>query len=149
MTGEFNIEIDSNDIGQVVVINEKEEVLLLLRSPEMPWAANRWALPGGHIYFGENKKHGAARETFEETNLICSNLKRFEKQEVTDGDQKKVLFFYWTHDFKGDIELNFEHTDYKWININDLDSIDVVENVKSKLLDLFTIVRFNKRENNS
>ena len=149
MKGEYNIEIDSNDIGQVVLINEKEEVLLLLRSPEMGWAADRWALPGGHIYFGENKRRGAARETFEETNLVCSDLKRFDKQEVQDGDQKKILFYYWTKKFKGDVELNFEHTDYKWINIDDLDSIDVVENVKSKLLDLFNIVRFNKRENSS
>ena len=149
MKGEYNIEIDSNDIGQVVLINEKEEVLLLLRSPEMGWAASRWALPGGHIYFGENKKRGAERETFEETNLVCSDLKRFDKQEVQDGDQKKILFYYWTKKFKGDVELNFEHTDYKWINIDDLDSIDVVENVKSKLLDLFIIVRFNKRENSS
>jgi len=149
MKGEYNIEIDSNDIGQVVLINEKEEVLLLLRSPEMGWAASRWALPGGHIYFGENKKRGAERETFEETNLVCSDLKRFDKQEVQDGDQKKILFYYWTKKFKGDVELNFEHTDYKWINIDDLDSIDVVENVKSKLLDLFNIVRFNKRENSS
>jgi len=148
MTGEYNIEIDSNDIGQVVIINDKDEVLLLLRSPDSHWAGDRWALPGGHIYYEENKKHGAARETFEETNLVCSNLKHFATQEIED-EQDKILFFYWTRDFKGDVELNFEHTDYKWINIDDLDSIDVVENVKSKLLDLFTIVRFNKRENSS
>jgi len=148
MSGENNSEIDSNDIGQVVLINDKDEVLLLLRSPGIGWAENRWALPGGHIHFGENKKGGAARETLEETNLVCYNLVSFAKQSINDG-QQKTLFFYYTRDYDGNIKLNFEHTDYKWINIDDLDSIDVVENVKSKLLDLFIIVRFNKRESDS
>jgi len=147
MSGEYNSEIDSNDIGQIILINDNDEVLLLLRSPNMQWAGNRWALPGGHIHFGENKKVGAARETFEETNLTAYNLELFAKQHINDGEEK-VLFFYYTRDYSGTIQLNFEHTDYKWIYIKDLESIDVVENVKSKLLDLFTILRFNKHESN-
>ena len=148
MSGEYDSVIDSNDIGQIILINEKEEVLLLRRSPEMDWAGDRWALPGGHIHYGENKKLGSKRETFEETELTTYNLELFAKQIINDG-KEKTLFFYYTREYSGDIKLNFEHTDYKWLCIDDLNSLDIVENVKSKLLDLFTVLRFNKRESDS
>ncbi len=63
----------------VVIQNEKGEVLLKLRQGSH--GAGEWALPGGHLEFGETIFEGAKREVVEETGLV---VKEFELISVFD-----------------------------------------------------------------
>lgn len=53
-----------------VVINPKQQVLLIKRRPQSKAFPNFWALPGGHVEPTENGKQAALRELKEETGLV-------------------------------------------------------------------------------
>lgn len=50
----------------VVVTNDRGQILLIRRSDN-----DNWALPGGAIDFGESMTQAAVRETVEETGIAC------------------------------------------------------------------------------
>ena len=73
-------EKDTDQVGLVIVLDSQERVLLLKRSEEVGYGANRWSIPGGHIQEDETFEEGAIRETKEETNLEVSNLEHFKTE---------------------------------------------------------------------
>lgn len=121
-------EKDTDQVGLVIVLDSQERVLLLKRSEEVGYGANRWSIPGGHIQEDETFEEGAIRETKEETNLEVSNLEHFK----TEGR----LHYYISHGFSGDLKINFEHTDTAWITYEDLEKYDIVEETEVILRDL-------------
>ena len=121
-------EKDTDQVGLVVVLNSQERALILKRSDEVGYAAQRWSIPGGHIQEDETHEQGAIRETKEETNLNVSNLEHIKSL--------NRLHFYVAHGYTGDLEINFEHTDTAWVAHEDLDKYDIVEETKSILDEL-------------
>lgn len=55
----------------VLICNDRDEVLLLLR--KNAHGEGQWALPGGHIEFGETIFEAASRETKEEIGLTLKS----------------------------------------------------------------------------
>jgi len=55
-------------VGVGVIVRRDGRVLLGRRSGAH--GADTWALPGGHLEFGETVEHCAAREVLEETGLV-------------------------------------------------------------------------------
>lgn len=121
-------EKDTDQVGLVIVLDSQERVLILKRSEEVGYGANKWSIPGGHIQEGETYEEGAIRETKEETNLNVSNLEHFK----TTGR----LHYYIAHGFTGKLKINFEHTDTAWIRYEDLEKYDFVEETKVLLKEL-------------
>ena len=60
-------------IGVAVVVRRGDEVLLLRRLNAH--GAGTWAVPGGHLEFGESPEGCAARELREETGLQVAKLR--------------------------------------------------------------------------
>lgn len=61
-------------LGIGVFIRKDGRILLGKRKKEP--SANTWAIPGGHVEFGETLEQCAKREAHEETGLIITNIKR-------------------------------------------------------------------------
>jgi len=111
------------------IINSKNEILILQRGSTAPWMPNKWNLPGGIIDKNESKIHTAIRECKEETNLIIDNL--VELVSYTDPDF--IITFYYTKQFIGDVIIDWESKDYKWVNKKDLLTYDFVPYIKNAI----------------
>ena len=59
----------------VVILNEKDELLVLKRPHFVKWAPNQWGLPGGKIEPDETPLQAAVREVREETTLEVEDLR--------------------------------------------------------------------------
>jgi 8-oxo-dGTP diphosphatase len=100
----------------VVVVNNENKVLCLLRSQTDEWKPLCWGLPGGHIDEGEYPYNGILREAKEETNLdvgafYCG---------VRKSEDEWTVYLYGAEAYSGDIKLSFEHSDYAWLSLGDI-----------------------------
>lgn len=121
-------EKDTDQVGMVIILDSQERALLLKRSEEVGYAANRWSIPGGHIQEDETYEEGAIREIEEETQLEVSNLEHIKS--------RGRLHFFVAHGFSGKLKINFEHTDSAWVTHEDLSDYDIVEETKAILDEL-------------
>ena len=100
----------------VIILDEEYRILILKRSSDSYWMPDKWGLPGGKIEEGETAEQAAIRETFEETQLQVQNL------DPVLVDQMSAVF--WTQSFTGDIQIDFEHSDWTWVNETELTSYE-------------------------
>lgn len=103
-------------VGQKVVIsNDKNQILLLKRS-EKSGAGGMWSFPGGGLEKGEDSIKGIQREIKEETKLTVKNLKPFHVRTYLNKENDSVVIIaYYASYVKGDVVLNWEHDEYKWV----------------------------------
>jgi 8-oxo-dGTP diphosphatase len=116
--------MENNDTSDAVIIvvahkTKKETVLVVERSKTDEWKPLHWSLPGGHIMKGETPYFAAKRELKEETGL---EAKEISICTVKNGKNGK-LYLYFCEEWSGEVNLNFEHSDYKWIEYDKLDEI--------------------------
>lgn len=118
-------------VGQVLVFNEHNELLLLRRSKNDTYAAGGFDLPGGQINAGEELLIGAARELAEETGI---HLQTSELHCVyatmkhglhTDLQQmiSWVRLFFVCRVPSPHVQLSHEHASYEWRGLQSVDSI--------------------------
>jgi len=93
----------------VLLINDKNQLLLQLRKDN-----NCWGLNGGSLELGEELKEVAARELYEETGLVAHNLDLFN---VYSGDEfyykyphgdevYNVISAYICTDYSGELKID-------------------------------------------
>jgi 8-oxo-dGTP diphosphatase len=71
-----------------------------------------WALPGGHLEYGETWQEGLAREVFEETNILISP-ENFNLVDVLSADSNKNVLIFgsaWISEQKIDLSFKNEET---------------------------------------
>lgn len=73
--------------GDVIVINESNEILLVQRNANDDFMPNKWWMPGGKIEQGESNAVGAARELSEEVGIHAnpSDLVFLESKNLDNG----------------------------------------------------------------
>tara|TARA_R100000008_G_scaffold75351_1_gene54543 strand:+ start:709 stop:1110 length:402 start_codon:yes stop_codon:yes gene_type:complete len=106
----------------VVILDEQDRALILLRPGWISWGANLWAYPGGKIEEGETPEEAAIRETKEETTLDISNI-----QEI--DSQRQPIKAYYTRDYVGNVEIDFEHEDWKWVTREEMEQYPLAPGV--------------------
>ena len=120
----IKITITPKPAAIVVILRPDDSVLLLKRPGWIKWAPGLWAFPGGKAEQDESLEETAIRETKEETQLDIFNLK---PASVCLGEPVAA---YYTRDFRGTVEIDWEHDDWAWVTPADLDNYLVAPQVK-------------------
>ena len=106
-----------------IIFNKDSEVLVLKRMEPQKDFSGLWGFPGGGLEDDETFDECAVRETKEETTLEISNLEYV-------GTDRGFVWVYTTRKYIGNVKLDFEHTDYAWVSIEDLPNYKTIPGSK-------------------
>lgn len=118
------------------IVNNKGEVLLLKRAPDKKFFPKKWAVVGAAPLTPEDdRKFIALREIKDELGVGGKIIKDGGELVVSDD------FEWHIHTFLGtinsyDIKLNNEHSEYKWVRVEDLGNYDLLKDTEKMILNL-------------
>jgi 8-oxo-dGTP pyrophosphatase MutT (NUDIX family) len=111
-------------VGAAVLVLDEQNRLLMMRRSDIA----RWEIPGGATEPGEVVENAAKRETLEETNLEIGETSLFGVFsgpefyfKYPNGDEVyNVTIVYLSRDWRGEVKLNDEHTEWDWFAAADI-----------------------------
>lgn len=107
----------SQKFSSVAVINRDKKVLLLKRGSTAPYNPDNYCFPGGTVEYNESLEQAAIRELYEETGIVVEDDSLTKMVIVYPSGYKKVIFV--TKVNYTEVRLNYEHTDYTWVDSAD------------------------------
>ncbi|MFA6784555.1 MAG: NUDIX domain-containing protein [Sphaerochaeta sp.] len=111
-------------VVSVWTVNEKNEILLTLRSPQKELYPNVWENTSGSVLAKESSRAGAKRELQEETGIVAN-----EDELLFLGTARKASAFvdvYMVKKNQKDLTITLqdgETVDFKWVTLSELDQI--------------------------
>lgn len=119
-----------------LIMNDKEEILLLKRGASDTYRPGEWCLPGGKVEKGESVVEGCMREVQEETGLIPNVWERY----IDNTRDRFSVHFFESFENIGNLKNypDSEHDEAKWVTIEELKNYTIIELNKS-----FLEYRFN------
>jgi len=125
-----------------IILNEENKVLLVKRSQDDDWMANKYALVGGGVEENEIPEECIVREAKEETNLTLKKPKLV--YSTIEGNT--FLYVYISKVSNSDkIKLNDEHTGYVWLNSSEIENYDTVPNLMVMIKKAYDIMVANNQ----
>ena len=109
------VHYDNEAVG-VVILNEKDEVLLI-KSNRYITQSEEWEIPAGRVDPGESPDIAAAREVMEETGYEITDLQKIYKYNPSNGTTDLVLLIYkaLAGEKTGQFEIN-EVSEVIWVS---------------------------------
>lgn len=121
-------------IGVSGFLNHNNKVLLVRRAPYDGFMANFWELPGGKVEFGEDPKEALKREFQEEVGLQISVDKPIHLfSYLSDNNNRQTVDITFITTLEGentDIKLSPEHTEYTWVDKNEVGNYSMSDEMK-------------------
>jgi len=118
------------------VILSKDKILILKRSDDVSTYKGRWACVSGYIEKGETADETARREISEELGLEKEDLDFIRKGKVLYARDKTLLWAIHPFLFeakKPEIELDWEHIQFKWILPEEIKDYETVPKLKEAI----------------
>lgn len=111
-----------------LIIKNKDEQVLILRRPVNSHGAGGWCLPGGKVDFGDTVEATVSKELEEETALQCTekHFLFYQDSLPSDASDMHVINLYFLCEAEGQVRLNDESSEYKWISQDDMASYQFV-----------------------
>ena len=103
--------------------------MLVVRRAHDP-GRGRWSLPGGRVEHGESLEQAVHREVAEETGLLIGIVGLAGIREVLPRDGATghyVVLSYAALWRSGEVVLNDEHDEFKWLAPDDLGSVTTTD----------------------
>lgn len=118
--------------ASAVTRNPEGKYLVVKRASTKSMHPGLWEFPGGGLEGGETPEEGALRELREETGLEGRIVNVGEPGEVeTDYGTLKIHPFLV--EVEGEVELSKEHSEYRWIELEELEELDTVPGLEKEL----------------
>ncbi|MFH1197772.1 MAG: NUDIX domain-containing protein [bacterium] len=111
---------------RAIIQNEKGEILLLKRAAGDNFGG-MWCLPGGKVDYGLTVESAIITEIKEETNLDCTEVKFLFYMDGLPVEEyyAHYIIFYFECKVTGEIKLNEESDEYRWVRIEDIDKYEI------------------------
>jgi mutator protein MutT len=103
------------------LIEKDNQFLVLKRSPEKDVGANLWEFITGRLEEEEDPAIGVLREVEEEVKLEVEVIMPVNTSFFYRGSKEFPMIFivYWCRFLKGEVQLSWEHTEHKWITLDE------------------------------
>ena len=128
-------------VGVKIILQNKEgKILILFRSfNTIPKPRKEyWDIPGGRINPGSSLMDNLKREVMEETELqIKGQPKLIYAQDILKD--KHVVRLTYAGFADGEVKLSEEHSEYKWLSLEEIKSFDLMDSYFKEVLDKFDI----------
>ena len=114
------------------------KILILKRSKKVSTYKGKWAGISGYIE-DEKPLDAAYREIFEELGLKKEDIKLIGRGNILKVKDDDLRTIFYVHPFlfeltsKKDLKLNFEHTQYRWVDKKELEKVETVPQLKEAL----------------
>lgn len=109
--------------SKCVIIDEENKFLILKRTNYSNNGEEKWDLPGGSVNLDECVNTSIKREVNEELQIELGEVQVFKitsGKGIPTGQFIFVLFASKNHDLKEGIKLSPEHSEYKWISLEEI-----------------------------
>ena len=117
--------------------NGNLQVLIAKRSPDRELYPNLWECGGGQVHPSENFTDSIKRQMKDELGIIIEPITGLCVYEIkTDSFQKKIPGLRFICEIKGYVNGKEPQIDgkelieWKWLNISEMDKIDIIPDVK-------------------
>lgn len=108
------------DVCCTIVFNGENEVLMLKRARNTS-SPGTWNFPGGSEDEGETRWQTAARELYEEANIVVQKEDLKYIGNITfDYDPSRKIHFFIGEKFSGDVKINWESSEFKWVPVDEI-----------------------------
>lgn len=126
----------------IIIQNELGQILLLKRSSKDSFHPNTWCLPGGGMDL-DSPFSEAEREVKEETNLVLNQIHYLSLYDL----ENITLIYFMSNVLSTQVITLYdeEHSQYAWVNLNDIFEFDLILDLKSHLVDLLGLQDNNIR----
>jgi len=135
-------------VTATAIIHKDGKYLIVKRSPDKDVFPNRWHVPGGGLetedYINTPKttpdawyfavENSLKREIEEETGLEVGKLNYLLDLVFIRPDGVPVVTLSYYCDWKsGDVKLNEENVDYKWVTFEEAKNYDLIEGILEEI----------------
>ncbi len=108
-------------VGLAALIENKGKFLVMKRSPEKDFLPNTWETITGRLEEAESPEIGLLREVEEEAGIEIEIVMPIDTGFFYRGGKEYPMVFisFWCRYLSGDVVLDWEHTEYRWITIEE------------------------------
>jgi ADP-ribose pyrophosphatase YjhB (NUDIX family) len=106
-----------------VVVRNSEGKILFLQRQNTNHGQGAWCLPGGKVGGEESTESAAKKELKEETDLDCTGIRFLScrgSPPSQNDHQSHYLILYFECQTQGEIHLNSESSDFRWLSPEEL-----------------------------
>jgi len=125
----------------LIITNDKEEVLLIRRASNKKLQPLMWSIPGGNLEEGETVEKGLIREIYEELNVKIVNMKFWKSYYIKLFPTLHARPLYFYGKIRGNIKINKESCDWGWFTYNKFKDIDLAFEQKPILEDFYKFLK--------
>jgi len=108
-------------VAVAALLIKNDKILLLKRANDDKINPGMWSFPGGKVEKGETLETALHRELKEETSLQGNVQELIYATTIFYGERQLVLLHYRMSSNNEEVYLSKEHSDFKWVKINELD----------------------------
>ena len=132
------------DATTSILMDDEGKILILKRSDKVRTYKGYWSGISGYVEKDETPLETAFKEISEEAGLSKGDVelvKQIDPFEITDYHEGvhynwKIFPFLFKTGKKSKVQIDWEHTEYRWINPSDIGEYDTVPHLEDVVLEL-------------